>query len=288
MANGSGDMRLRAASLLAAERAAIVADWRELCQWDPMLPPDAQPAIAAAMVDAVAAAMARPQPLGWGADPEIEKVSEVFAASADAVDIAIGQLVCLREALRRRLEGRVPDDEVTETNQRMSMVIDRAIGVTATHATRRLERDVFIEPLTGLFNRRALERDLRRQVGRSVRTGTRFDVLMLDLADLGQINDRDGHLAGDLLLQQMADTLRESVDDHVAAYRFGGDDFILLTTRSPGRQAADVAELIDVAGAPSFRWAVATFPDDGDSLDALLDVADRRLLERKRNHSRHG
>ena len=102
--------------LLRNEHEALAADWRELCRWDPMLPPDNQPPIASAFIAAVCSALARPQPLGWGADPEIEKVSEVFAAAVGTLDVAIGQLVCLREALRRRVSGRLPVHELVETS----------------------------------------------------------------------------------------------------------------------------------------------------------------------------
>src|SRR5262249_43661024 len=63
--------------LVAAEADGLVADWSELCRWDPMLPPDSQPPLAPAVIVALARALARPQPLGWGPDPEIEQITEV-------------------------------------------------------------------------------------------------------------------------------------------------------------------------------------------------------------------
>ena len=55
----------------------------------------------------MADAVDNPQPLGWGPDPEIEKVVDVFAMSLASLDVVIGQLVCLGEALRRRMRDRL-------------------------------------------------------------------------------------------------------------------------------------------------------------------------------------
>src|SRR5581483_10537163 len=94
---------LAIAKLLRDDVDGIVDAWRELCHWDPMLPPHSTPPIAAALVSALADAIEHPQPLGWGPDPEMEKVVGAFTLSAGSLDVAIGELVCLGESLRRRL-----------------------------------------------------------------------------------------------------------------------------------------------------------------------------------------
>src|SRR5438270_1787795 len=160
---------LAIAGLLRADVEGIVDDWRELCRWDPMLPPQSNPPIAAALVSALADALGHPQPLGWGPDPEMEKVVGAFTLSAGSLDIAIGQLVCLGESLRRRLFGRIPDAEVDETHLRLERTIGRAIGAAAQQAAARAEMQTLIDSPTGLLNRYALERDLRRELARSVR-----------------------------------------------------------------------------------------------------------------------
>src|SRR5881275_1271736 len=142
---------LAIAGLLRADVEGIVNDWRELCRWDPMLPPQSNPPIAAALVSALADALAHPQPLGWGADPEMEKVVGAFTLSAGSLDVAIGELVCLGEALRRRLFNRIPQPESDETHIRLEMIIDRAIGVAAHQAAVRAEVQSLIDPGTGLL-----------------------------------------------------------------------------------------------------------------------------------------
>src|SRR5437763_14248035 len=125
--------------LLREEADEIAADWRGLCRWDPSLPPDSHPPIAPALISAVADALEHPQPLGWGPDPEMEKVVGAFALSAGSLDIAIGQLVCLGEPLRRRLFDRIPGADAGETHMRLEMIIDRAIGAAAPLAAARAE-----------------------------------------------------------------------------------------------------------------------------------------------------
>jgi diguanylate cyclase (GGDEF)-like protein len=274
--------RRAAAEIVRAEVEQLTEAWRQLCLWDPMLPADNQPPIASAMVAAVGAALARPQPLGWGPDPDVEKVAEVFAGSAGSLDVAIGQLICLREALWREVESRLPIPERDETHHRLTMVIDRAIGVVAGRTRERLEHQALVDPLTVLLNRRALERDARREVGRAARHLRQFTVVMLDVDGLKTVNDRDGHSAGDRLLRTMAAGLRDALRTGDSAYRIGGDEFVLLLPEAVEADVETIASRVCSAGAPSFSWGAATYPQDGEGLDALLARADERMMLRRR------
>lgn len=274
---------LAVVELLRNEHEALATDWRELCRWDPMLPPDNSPPIAAAFISAVVSALSRPQPLGWGADPEVEKVSEVFAAAVGSLDVAIGQLVCLREALRRRISGRLPVHELVETTDRLQMIIDRAIGVAASRMSERLQQQAFVDALTGLLNRRALERDLRREAGRAARHHRRFSLMVIDLDGLKKVNDVQGHAAGDAHLKSLAQALRAALRVGDTAYRIGGDEFVLLLPETEEGRAEAVASRVMAEGAPNFSWGSVTYPDDGDDLDELIDLADKRLFEQRKN-----
>src|SRR3954462_14290207 len=181
---GSTERRpLAIGKLLRDDVDGIVDEWRELCRWDPMLPPQSNPPIATALVSALADALEHPQPLGWGPDPEMEKVVGAFTLSAGSLDVAIGQLVCLGESLRRRLFDRIPDGEVDETHMRLEMITDRAIGAAAQRGAPRAEMQTLIDSPTGLLNRYALERDLRRELARSVRYKRPVCVIVLCVAD---------------------------------------------------------------------------------------------------------
>ena len=97
--DGVGEGSLVAAALLASEASEVAEDWRELCRWDPELAPDIVPPAVEPVIEAVAAALDRPQPLGWGADEEVAEAVDDFADRAGPA--AIEELVCLREAVTR-------------------------------------------------------------------------------------------------------------------------------------------------------------------------------------------
>lgn len=273
--------KLGIVDLLRSELESIADEWRELCRWDPMLPPDSEPPIATAFIAAVCSALSRPQPLGWGADPEVEKVAESFANAVGTLDVVIGQLVCLRETLKRRIIGRLPVGEMGETMDRLQMIIDRAIGVSATRMTERLQQQAYVDALTGLLNRRGLDRDLRREAGRAARHHRRFSLMVIDVDGLKQVNDSQGHVAGDAYLKSMAQALRSALRIGDSAYRIGGDEFVVLLPETDEGRAETVAHRVRHEGGPPFSWGSVTYPDDGDDLDALVDLADQRLYQQR-------
>lgn len=268
---------LAAARLVSEEREGLVEDWRNLCQWDPELPFDAEPPMPGEVIAAVANALGRPQPLGWGVDPVIEQVIIPFAAAVESVELAIGELVCLREAISRRLDGQVPIDEQAETHSRLEMILERAMGAAARQAVAQLKDEAYIDPLTGLLNRRAFERDLRRELSRSARHNRRFTVVLVDVDSLKRINDEEGYSAGDQVLRSLSNALSASLRAGDAAYRIGGDEFVLLLTEVGGRSAQTVVDRISESGAPGFAWGAAAYPDDGTDSEGLLDAADAGL-----------
>src|SRR5437870_1854703 len=82
-------LRLALVGLMADEADQLLADWRELCRWDTLLPSSSQPAEATRVLSAVGAALERPQPLGFGPDPDGEEATEAFAAEAASIDVAV-------------------------------------------------------------------------------------------------------------------------------------------------------------------------------------------------------
>src|SRR5215469_6388610 len=85
-----------------------------------------------------------------------------------------------------------------------------------------------IDPLTSLYNRRFAEQRLAAEVARSERKGHPLTVLTLDLNNFKEINDRYGHPAGDLVLQEFAARLNKVIRGSDLAVRLGGDEFLVL------------------------------------------------------------
>lgn len=91
-----------------------------------------------------------------------------------------------------------------------------------------LEVTARTDELTGTGNRLKLDEDLRTARGRLARTGGRFGILEIDLDHFKAINDAFGHLAGDEILRQVSRALRDAVRSDDAAYRYGGEEFLVL------------------------------------------------------------
>ena len=86
------------------------------------------------------------------------------------------------------------------------------------------------DPLTGAMNRRALSKDLENAVKNARQTGLNYALVMLDLDHFKRINDEYGHHAGDEVLRQCADILRQHIRESDQLFRFGGEEFTLLMT----------------------------------------------------------
>ena len=88
------------------------------------------------------------------------------------------------------------------------------------------------DALTGLFNQRFFQETLRREVTRAHRYQRKLTLIVFDLDDFKSINDQVGHLAGDRVLTQAADRLREAVRSVDVACRIGGDEFAVIMPES--------------------------------------------------------
>jgi diguanylate cyclase (GGDEF)-like protein len=88
------------------------------------------------------------------------------------------------------------------------------------------------DALTGLFNQRYFQETLRREVTRAHRYQRKLTLIVFDLDDFKSINDQVGHLAGDRVLAQAADRLREAVRSTDVPCRIGGDEFAVIMPES--------------------------------------------------------
>ena len=137
----------------------------------------------------------------------------------------------------------------------------------------RLDEAAHTDSLTGLLNHRALQRDLAE------RDSTPQVMAMLDVVGLKPVNDRQGHLAGDALLQGVAAALREEVGGSGRAYRIGGDEFAVIlpgADEATGHAAVDaIRDRVAVRHPAGVRGGVACGTDPA----MLAERASRALLE---------
>jgi diguanylate cyclase (GGDEF)-like protein len=145
------------------------------------------------------------------------------------------------------------------------------------------------DPLTGLANYRKLVDVLDLEIKRSARSSRSFAILLFDMDELKKINDSWGHLVGSRALCRLADILRVYCRSMDTAARYGGDEFALVIPEAGKSEADQVALRIHDRVATnsespcmSVSVGAAVYPDDGETIEALLSAADRALYEMKR------
>ncbi len=158
----------------------------------------------------------------------------------------------------------------------------------------KLEREAFLDPLTGLLNCRRLEQALVAEVKRSERYHHALSVIMLDLDQLARYNDRHGHTRGNQLLVAAAQFVKANVREVDTVARFGGDEFCVICPETSREDAFVLAErlcrqlmaapFLETGNGPevTISGGVACYPDDARSAVDLLDAADAAVAAVKR------
>jgi diguanylate cyclase (GGDEF)-like protein len=150
------------------------------------------------------------------------------------------------------------------------------------------------DPLTGLANRQLLSDRLSHTIELARRQGAFVAVLFIDLDRFKNINDTLGHGAGDELLRQIAQRLRESLRRADTAARYGGDEFVILleVLRNDGDVHTAVQRAATIFAQPYMlngkqhrihgSIGVSLFPRDGGDAETLLQQADHAMYEAKK------
>jgi diguanylate cyclase (GGDEF)-like protein len=150
------------------------------------------------------------------------------------------------------------------------------------------------DPLTRLFNRRFLEESFERELQLAARKKQSVAVLFLDLDHFKRFNDTFGHDAGDMVLQSLADLLRNFFRATDICCRYGGEEFAIILPESTSREAALRADALrsevkglrlqykkQPLGPLTLSIGVAAFPEHGSTSEDLLKIADQCLYESK-------
>jgi len=153
--------------------------------------------------------------------------------------------------------------------------------------------------LTSLPNTRSLFLHLTRELARAKRLRAPLALVLLDLDDFKQINDRYGHHVGDRTLCDVAGILRAAIRPYDICARYAGDEFILILSECSAEEAErkrdELEQTVRERGFEphpgtrrplSISAGVAMFPADGQSYESLLAVADRRMYQDKARHKR--
>jgi diguanylate cyclase (GGDEF)-like protein len=163
----------------------------------------------------------------------------------------------------------------------------------------RVKHRIWLDPLTGIFNRRYFENQLSKELQRASRYEHTLSILFIDIDQFKKINDEFGHQIGDHVLEQLSEILERSVRSVDVVARYGGDEFIVLLPETKKMHALKSAERIlkHVKNYDFFKdklkikdlsisIGVAGFPEDAGGTYELIKKADNALYQAKREGGR--
>lgn len=186
----------------------------------------------------------------------------------------------MREDVKLRLLMNIIDEVTRKYNELLHnyKVLLKETEFEATH-----------DPLTGLFNRTALQQLFKYEKQRADVLGKKVAFLFIDLDNFKEVNDRYGHAEGDRVLKDIARIIRESIRGTDIAVRIGGDEFLIILPNSNIETAKRVGERIKNAIEETFKdygisasYGISIYPNEGETLEELINLADSRMYQMKR------
>jgi diguanylate cyclase (GGDEF)-like protein len=205
-----------------------------------------------------------------------------------AVPLIIGARVVGVLELMLAGHDRLTDDQV-EVLETLSIHAAAALEAARLHQTTSHASEH--DPLTRLANRRRLEADLSLECDRSLRYARPLALIMLDLDHFKRINDAYGHAKGDEILQGVAETINGTLRSTDTAYRYGGEELVILARESDVAGAMGLADRVRSAierryagvneGNVTASLGVAGIPDNAVSSKTLIAAADQALYRAK-------
>jgi diguanylate cyclase (GGDEF)-like protein len=160
-------------------------------------------------------------------------------------------------------------------------------------ANRKLHETAVTDGLTGLSNYAHFFDELKKEEARTRRSNSNFGVILFDLDQFKKVNDTYGHEKGNILLRAVSDILKENARRMDTVARYGGEEFAILMPDSNGaerevaeriRKKIESTEFTGIADTPlriTISGGVCTYPQGAQSLNELLDKADKGLYQAK-------
>jgi diguanylate cyclase (GGDEF)-like protein len=181
-------------------------------------------------------------------------------------------------------------------NDLMKMIADiAAVALLNRTMLSEAKQKADTDPLTGLHNRNYFHQMVQTFVEKSIREGTPISIFLFDIDNFKHYNDTNGHDAGDRLLIELSQLVSGMTRKNTVFARYGGEEFIAILPVISKENALIYAERVREAisshsfphgekqpmGCISISGGVASFPFDGDTIDKVIQLADRSLYQAK-------
>jgi len=173
----------------------------------------------------------------------------------------------------------------TEDDKILIETLSNTIGIAITNAklfeeTKKLS---IIDSLTGLGNYKYLIDSLNKEIEKAKRYELQISLIFFDLDNFKRINDTKGHEVGNMILIKISEIIKENIRSSDYAFRYGGDEFVILLPFTDKLTSRDVAERIrseventEVSGVKlSASFGVASYPEDGLTCFDLIGKSDK-------------
>lgn len=193
--------------------------------------------------------------------------------------------------------GNIRNDEFNDEQRNLAKLLiqQAAKSIQYSDNLRNVKELAIKDGLSGLYNQKHFKEMLLNAVAKSQRFDELFSLVLLDIDDFKEINDRFGHLAGDRIISQMGKTLQENLREVDLCARYGGDEFAVLLEKTDADGALVAAEKIvkyfesrpvmynNEKIQVKLSVGIATCPLNADSADELIEKADHSLYEAKKS-----
>lgn len=191
----------------------------------------------------------------------------------------------------------MPNNNAPAHHDEIVQMILKSAGIALSKQLNieRLTDAATLDPLTGCYNRREFENQIKKQISTAKRHGSKLSVFMFDIDHFKSINDRFGHQIGDDVLKKTAHLIKTNIRNGDILARYGGEEFIALLPETGKREAIELAERLRLKIASNTirssispiqitaSFGVAELNTPYDDMESIIREADEMMYLAKNN-----